>query len=60
MKPIIQWVRLRPGIKLNYHTGYWACRWRRGYSYKSGVGETPREAYEMWEQINGGGYDSYP
>lgn len=51
MKPIIQWVM--PYIS---NDGYWACRYRKGFSYKSGVGRTPHEAYRMWAQINGVGY----
>lgn len=49
VKPVLQWV---PQWGAYGMRGYWACRWRPGFSYKSGVGGTPQEAYEMWAQIN--------
>ncbi|AMO43641.1 hypothetical protein C171_00170 [Pseudomonas phage YMC11/06/C171_PPU_BP] len=56
MKPIIQWMPAAHNIYITksggMQSGYWACRHRRGLAYKSGVGRTPREAYEMWAQIN--------
>lgn len=48
MKPVIQWVMPYIG-----NDGYWSCRWRKGYAYKSGVGRTPREAYDDWAHQNG-------
>lgn len=55
MKPIIQWVRGWPkGYPPSDSVqGYWACRWRKGFAYKSGVGSTPQRAYEMWAILNG-------
>lgn len=52
MKPIIQWVPVSV-IKGTVYSGYWSCRWRKGYAYKSGVGRTPREAYDDWTHQNG-------